>query len=117
MFTTNFDNYSCVNDRITCTIGKYTFVATIHHDLDSNPNDFECYSEDDIARWKNDEWFYVGIVLSCKYNDIPLECNESLWGIECNIINSNSYLSEVANDLLSQYDYENARKEMLNALN
>lgn len=38
-------------------------------------------------------------------------------GIECNFGDSNEYLLEVANDLLSEYDYENARKEMLNALN
>ena len=116
MFTANFDNYACENDSITCTIGKYKFTAKIVYDPDSSVNDFECYSEDDIARWKNDEWYFCGIVLSCKYNDISIPCNKSLWGIECNIIDSNSYLLEVANDLLSQYDYENARKEMIDSL-
>lgn len=82
MFTTNFNNYACVNDSITCTIGKYEFTATLWHDSDSTPIEFnfDCYSEDDIARWKSDEWFYVGIVLSCKYNGINLGCNNSLLG-------------------------------------
>lgn len=52
MFTNTFNSYACENDSISCNIGKYTFTATIVHDSDSNPNDFECYSKDDISRWK-----------------------------------------------------------------
>ena len=117
MFNTQFDKYACVNDSITCTIGKYEFTAIIHQDPDYNPNNDDCWDESDIARWKNDVWYFCGIVLSCKYNGITLDCSESLWGIECNFNDSNDCLLEVANELLSQYDYENARKEMLNALN
>lgn len=113
MFTAQFDKYACVNDSITCTIGKYTFKATIEHDLDSSPNDCDCYSESDIARWKNDEWFYCGIVLSCEYNGVALECNESLWRIDTNFGEDNNYLTEVANELLSQYNYEDAKSDML----
>ena len=117
MFTAQFNNYACENDSITCTIGKYEFTAKIVYDPDYNPNNDDCWNESDIARWKNDEWFFCGIVLSCKYNGISIPCSESLWGIDCNFGNNNYYLLEVANELLSQYDYENARKEMLNALN
>ena len=113
MFTARFSKYACVNDSITCTIGKYAFKATIKEDSDYSPNDCDCYSESDIARWKNDDWFFCGIVLSCEYNGISLECNESLWAIECNYSDNNAYLLEVANELLLQYKYEDAKSDML----
>lgn len=113
MFTTQFDKYARVNDSVTCAVGKYVFKATINHDCDTSPNDFECYSESDIARWKKDKWFYCGIVLSCEYNGISLECNESLWGIDTNFGEDNNYLTEVANELLSQYNHEDAKSDML----
>lgn len=113
MFTTTFDKYACINDSITCTIGKYALKATIKEDSDYSPFDDDCWEESDIARWKNDEWFFCGIVLSCEYNGISLECNESLWGIECNFGEDNAYLLEVANELLSQYNHESAKSDML----
>ena len=116
MFTTNFDKHACVGDSISCDVGKYTFIARIERDDDSNVNDFECYSEDQIQSWKNDDWFFCGIVLSCSYNGISLECNESLWGIECNLSDNNDYLLEVANELLNDYNKEDALLAMRNAL-
>ena len=116
MFTTQFDKYACVGDSISCNVGKHTFVARIERVDDSNVNDFECYSEDQIQSWKNDDWFFCGIVLSCSYNGISLECTESLWGIECNLSDNNDYLMEVANELLNDYNKEDALLAMCNAL-
>ena len=116
MFTATFSKYACINDSITCTIGKYTFKATIKEDYDSSPFDDDYWEECDIKRWKNNEWFYCGIVLSCEYNGISLECNESLWGIACNFGDDNSYLTEVANELASQYDAFRCRMDMIASL-
>ena len=116
MFTTNFAKYACVGDSISCNVGKYTFVARIVEDNDSNVNDFECYSKQQIKDWKSDRWFFCGIVLSCSYNGISLECNESLWGIECNLSDNNNHLLEVANELASQYDAFRARMDMIASL-
>ena len=116
MFNVQFDKYACIGDAIAYTIGKFEFIARIEHDSDSTPNDFDCYDECDIERWKKDEWFFVGVVLSCKYNGIALECNESLWGIECNMGENNNYLMEVANDLLAQFDHEKARLDLVASL-
>ena len=57
-----------------------------------------------MAAWKNDEWFYCGIILSVKIEDVELTDHAaSLWGIEANYPDSqNEYLSEVANELLGQ---------------
>ena len=116
MFTTNFAKYACVGDSISCNVGKYTFAARIVEDNDSHVNDFECYSEEQIKDWESDRWFFCGIVLSCSYNGISLECNESLWGIECNLLDNNDYLMEVANELLNDYNKEDALLAMRNAL-
>ena len=54
--------------------------------------------------WKNDEWFYCGIILSVKIEDVELTDHAaSLWGIEANYPDSqNEYLSEVANELVGE---------------
>jgi hypothetical protein len=57
-----------------------------------------------LKEWCDDEWHYIGIVLSASRNGIALDdCAASLWGIECNYPGSdNAYLSEVAAELLPE---------------
>lgn len=63
-----------------------------------------------MEAWKNDEWFYCGVALSISRNGVCLDDHAaSLWGIECNYpkdetrdYEPNSYLTEVANELLSE---------------
>jgi hypothetical protein len=62
--------------------------------------------------WKNDDWFYGGVVLAVEKGGVTLDrCAASLWGIECNYPKHpdaasaqddfpNSYLTEAANELL-----------------
>jgi hypothetical protein len=96
-----FDAYACEGDRIEWTRKGFDFVARLQHDTDTKPTDFECYAPADIKRWKNDEWFYVGVVLSVSRNGVKLSDHAaSLWGIDCNFSKtSNAYLSEVAKEL------------------
>ena len=95
-----FPQYSCAGDRITWSAEGYDLTATIHHDHDSKPGDSECYSPDDVQRWENDDWFYVGVGLSVSRNGVELSDHAaSLWGIECNFAQNNDYLSEVAQEL------------------
>lgn len=95
-----FNSYACIGDAVSWTVEGYTLTATITED-DSTPYGLECYFEGDIQAWKNDEWFYCGIVISVEFNGVKLENNcASLWGIECNFPGAdNSYLSKVAEDL------------------
>ncbi len=99
-----FDKYACVGDSILWEKDGFEIRATIEPDDYSNVADFDCYSASDIKRWKNNEWFFCGIVLSISYNGITLEDHAaSLWSIECNIRKrGNSYLSEVAKELESE---------------
>lgn len=59
---------------------------------------------ENLKAWCNDEWHYVGIVLSVECDGITLDYHAaSLWGIECNYPGSdNLYLTEVANELLDE---------------
>ena len=96
-----FDKYACEGDRIKWTREGFDFVARLQHDTDTKPTDFDCYDAEDVQRWRDDEWFYVGVVLSVSRNGVELSDHAaSLWGIDCNFPDtSNAYLSEVAQEL------------------
>ena len=112
-FRPAFDNYVIPGDFIVINEGNFTYTITLEFDEISSPHDYECYEKKDIDRWLNDEWFYGGLIVSAEYKDIPLSDNlAALWGLECNFIeNDNSYLTEVAYELL-----EEAREEAKKAL-
>ena len=54
--------------------------------------------------WRKRDWFYCGIVLSVSLEGVQLACHAaSLWGMEANYPETdNSYLTEVANELLPE---------------
>jgi hypothetical protein len=107
-----FPAYACEGDRIEWTREGFDFVARLVYDTDTKPTDFECCSPYDLARWKNDEWFYCGVVLSVSLKGIELDHHAaSLWGIECNYGDDNAYLSEVAQELEAEA-LETARAEV-----
>lgn len=139
MFTKGFDSYACDGDSITCMVGGFTVTATLERDNDSRAPDKEqdgfwpsidprnagyigpkskatlarhmARAEEVMRTWREDEWFWCGIVLSVSRNGVEL-CDHaaSLWGIECNYPaftkaaekRGNAYLLEVANDLLRE---------------
>jgi hypothetical protein len=131
-FTQKFDDYVCIGDSITCTVDGYTITARIAHDetpdapeerqdgfwpsLYKDDAGFigagngwrdrfdaaQAKAEKVMAAWKNDEWFYCGVILAVTIGEVELTDHAaSLWGIEANYPESdNAYLSEVANELL-----------------
>lgn len=138
-FSERFGRYVCVGDTITTEAEGFTVTATIHYDQDSGPPDEECdgfwpsldpkddgyigpKSKSTLARhmaharhvlesWKNDEWFYCGIVLSVSKNGIELDDHAAaLWRIDANYpargkraqAKTNDYLSEVADEMLGE---------------
>ena len=55
-----------------------------------------------LRLWCADEWWYVGVVVRVFRDDVELG-GASLWGVDCNHpYGNNSYLSEVANELLPE---------------
>jgi hypothetical protein len=133
-FADKFQNYVCLGDSICVDIGDYTVTARIAHDdtidkpderdcgfwpsLDPNAAGFigtgngwrnrfdeqQAKAESVMAAWKNDDWFYCGIILSVSIDETTIiDHAASLWGIEANYPDSdNSYLAQVANELLSE---------------
>ena len=132
-FTQKFDSYVCLDDTITCEVGEYEITARICHDdtpdrpdqrqdgfwasliktdvgfigKDKTLDDFmkaQAKAEAIMDAWKNDEWFYCGVILSVKIEDVELTDHAaSLWGLEANFPDSNNeYLCEVANELLDE---------------
>ena len=99
-----FDRFVCAGDTITWAHKGFDICARVEYDSGTRPEDSDCYSKKQIDAWKNDEWFYCGIVLSVEFNGVELSDHAaSLWGIECNFPsrrkNPNNYLSEVCEEL------------------
>jgi len=109
-----FAKYVCIGDTIEWTHQGFDFVARVAQDYDTKPADFDCYGPEDVTRWKNDEWFYCGIVLSVYFKGIELSDHAaSLWGIDCNFSDtSNAYLSEVAQEIEAEA-LDTARAEVV----
>ncbi len=101
--TFSFNKYVCVGDTSTVEHGKYSITARIEFDHDARPTDYECYEQDEIDAWNNDDWFYCGVVLSVSYNGVEI-CDHaaSLWGIEANITDDNNHIAEEANNMLDE---------------
>lgn len=150
-FTAKFDSFVCEGDTITAHVEGFDIIAKLERDDCSDKPDErqdgfwpsrlpdnagwvepEKY-EAELARanlvmdaWKNDEWWYGGIVVSVEYEGVTLNDHAaSLWGIECNYPKNpnaasavddypNNYLTEVANDLLDEA--LEAGKEKLSAM-
>lgn len=58
-----------------------------------------------MEAWKANEWFYCGVAVTIEKGDVTLtgRYENALWGIECNYPKSdNSYLRDVANELLPE---------------
>jgi hypothetical protein len=113
-----FGKYACVGDSVTWVRGIYDMRAVLHHDEHTKPTDFECYSDNAIAGWAQDEWFYVGVVVTASLGGTDLG-SASLWGVECNFDShfpsgNNDYLSEVAGELQDEAIAEaDAQREVI----
>lgn len=97
-----FNAFACVGDSITWKKDGFDIRATLRADTDTHVNDQECYSVKHVKAWLNDEWFFVGVVLSVSFNGVALSDHAaSLWGVDCNFPKkgANRYLSEVAQEL------------------
>lgn len=120
MKTSNFPQfakYACVGDSITWQLEGFDIVAHLEYDTDTKPTDSDCYAPEDVQRWRDDKWFYVGVVLSVSRNGVELSDHAaSLWGIDCNFSDtSNAYLSEVAQEMEDEA-VECAKKRVLEIL-
>lgn len=119
MFKENFDSFVCTGDSIQLDAEGFTVTARIEHDCQYHIDDDDCHNPDQSVTgcndeqyatllenrqaWMDNEWFYCGVVLSVSKAGVVLDDHAvSLWGIEANYpTGDNSYLRDVANELLS----------------
>lgn len=133
-FAERFDSFVCEGDAIACEAESFTISARIvRDDCPDAPDqrqdgfwpseyighpgfigpgnnwrqrlaDAQAKAEGVMQAWRNDEWFYCGIVLSVALDGVMLDdCAASLWGVEANYPDTdNSYLADVANELLPE---------------
>jgi hypothetical protein len=95
-----FRSYVCPGDSIEWNAEGFDFAARLEYDSDTKPTDFDCYDEETIKKWRDDEWFYAGLIVSVSKNGVSLSDHAaSLWGIDCNYGEENDYLSEMCQDL------------------
>ena len=115
-----FDSYALEGDSITWSAEGFDITAHLEYDSQCNPMEFDCYSPIKIKQWKNNEWFYVGVVLSVSFNGVELSDHAaSLWGVDCNYNKkSNKYLANVARDMQDEAleVAKQARETMLSRL-
>lgn len=151
-FKNKFDTYAIAGETIEYERDGFKVVARIEHDEDAGRPDerdegfwpsrdpeaagycppeyfdkSQAHAKEVMQAWKDDEWFYCGIVLSVSYNGVELDSHAaSLWGIHCNYPKDetrpdhepNDYLTEVANELLDEAlsEGERLRKVMMDKL-
>jgi len=102
-----FDTYVCAGDSITIEKGAFTVRVHLEFDTDSRPSDSDCYDESGLTAWERDEWFFGGLVASVWIDDVCIDDHAaSLWSIECNFGKDNTYLDEVAAELIAEIDFD-----------
>lgn len=133
-FTESFQSFVCEGDTISCEVAGFEVIARIvRDDCPDAPDerqdgfwpslhkdapgfigpglnhrkrfaDAQAKAEAVMQAWREDKWFYCGIVLSVALEGVTLDTHAaSLWGVEANYPDSdNAYLTDVANELLPE---------------
>lgn len=94
-----------IGDTYEFEIDGRAFTAKIEYDPNTHPADYD-YSKKQIRQWENDEWCFVGLIVSahCPHCGMPsAEEEHSLWGIGLHIPGYEEecvlYLNETAREL------------------
>lgn len=103
-----FNKFACVGDTATFEAGPFKVIFELHYDEDSKPSDCDCYTQEQVDAWRNDEWQFVGVQASLYVNGVCVEdWAASLWGIECGFSDEgDGYLNTVAGELLREIDFK-----------
>lgn len=100
MFTEKFDKFACVGDSIQCDVGDVTYYAVLHYDPETRPQDFDCYTEQEVASWKADEWFFGLIEIVAQRKGWRKRHLAYMGGVDVNLGENNDYLTDLATDIL-----------------
>ena len=77
-----------------------TYHLRTEPDSDTQPDQFDCYSQEDIERFRNDDWYFIAVfavaTIAHKIGEITTEYHVSssgLYGIDSN--SGDEYINEV----------------------
>lgn len=115
MFQQTFDEHACVGDLIWCEVDGITYYAVLHHDPDTTPEDFDCYTDREITRWKNDDWFFGTVEIVAEVDGWTKKGLAFLGGVDVNLASDNRYLTDIANDILPDAMGEVTKTRMVTA--
>ncbi|SIH35613.1 Uncharacterised protein [Mycobacteroides abscessus subsp. abscessus] len=59
-------------------IDGFDVTAHLEADVDATPFEAECFDQNDIDAWRNDDWRFVGTVIKASKNGIELG-EASIW--------------------------------------
>lgn len=64
-------------------LGQYNFDIKIEADTDAHPGDYDCYTDKQVAAWKNDSWRFVVVKVTPTRHDVTVHgASEYLAGVE-----------------------------------
>lgn len=116
-----FDSYVCVGDSITWKKDGYTITAKIENDDFTHPENFDCYTAQDVQDWKDDKWEFIGLVFSVSKNGVTLDDEAAcMFGIDCDFsAESSAHLNTICIDMESEVleQAKKKQKEIMQALN
>lgn len=70
-----------IETRSLGTVDGFDITARIVPDTDTSADDYDCYTEEQIAAWRRDEWSYVGTIVTASKAGLDLG-ESSLWASE-----------------------------------
>jgi hypothetical protein len=62
------------------TVDGIEISVQMADDNDATPADYECYSDEDVCRFNDGEWKFVGIKMTVAVGSA--ECSASVWGVD-----------------------------------
>lgn len=64
-------------------IERYDFQINIFSDIDAHPGDSDCYTDKQVAAWKDDEWEFVGVEVVPTRQGVTVHgAADALFGVE-----------------------------------
>lgn len=63
------------------SVDGFDIRAELYIDIDTQPDDFDCYDHDQAVAWRNDDWMFVGTVITASHAGVDL-ASASMWGSE-----------------------------------
>lgn len=59
----------------------FELSARLYYDSDSTPDDYDCFTPKQVQAWRNDEWQFVGLVITASIAGTELG-RASCWSVE-----------------------------------